>query len=97
MKRKHRASWIHGWTKQAIPEPSLRVYGADAPAIQEIARQEPALAEELHPELPYIGAEVVWAVRAEMGGRSRTCLRAEPEPCCWARGPALKPPHGWRS
>jgi glycerol-3-phosphate dehydrogenase len=24
------------------------------------------LAEKFHPELPYIGAEVVWAVRAEM-------------------------------
>jgi glycerol-3-phosphate dehydrogenase len=57
---------IHGWTSQAIPEPSLRVYGADAPTIQEIARKEPALAEKLHPELPYIGAEVVWAVRQEM-------------------------------
>src|SRR5271157_574461 len=57
---------IHGWTRQTIPEPSLRVYGADAAAIQEIAREEPALAEKLHPELPYIGAEVVWAVRAEM-------------------------------
>ncbi len=55
-----------GWTRQTIPEPGLRVYGADAPAIQEIAREEPALAEKLHPELPYIGAEVVWAVRAEM-------------------------------
>ena len=57
---------IHGWTRQAIPEPSLRVYGADAPALQEIARQEPALAEKIHPELPYIGAEVIWAVRSEM-------------------------------
>jgi glycerol-3-phosphate dehydrogenase len=57
---------IHGWTRQAITEPSLRVYGADAPAIQEIVRKEPALAEKLHPELPYISAEVVWAVRAEM-------------------------------
>jgi len=57
---------IHGWTRQAIPEPSLRIYGADAPAIQEIASKEPALAEKFHSELPYIGAEVVWAVRAEM-------------------------------
>jgi glycerol-3-phosphate dehydrogenase len=57
---------IHGWTRQAITEPSLRVYGADAPAIQEIIRKEPALAEKLHPDLPYIGAEVVWAVREEM-------------------------------
>jgi glycerol-3-phosphate dehydrogenase len=57
---------IHGWTKQAIPEPSLGVYGADAAAVREIAREEPSLAEKLHPELPYIGAEVVWAVRSEM-------------------------------
>ncbi|MBW0001494.1 MAG: glycerol-3-phosphate dehydrogenase/oxidase [Verrucomicrobia bacterium] len=57
---------IHGWTKQAIDEPALRVYGADAADIQEIVREEPALAEKLHPELPYIGAEVVWAVRGEM-------------------------------
>jgi glycerol-3-phosphate dehydrogenase len=57
---------IHGWTKQSIPEPNLRVYGADAPAIQELVRKEPGLAEKLHPELPYIGAEVVWAVHQEM-------------------------------
>jgi glycerol-3-phosphate dehydrogenase len=57
---------IHGWTKQSISEPNLRVYGADAPAIRELARKEPALAEKLHSELPYIGAEVVWAVREEM-------------------------------
>src|SRR6202049_2582003 len=57
---------IHGWTKQSISEPNLRVYGADAPAIQELARKEPALAEKLHSELPYIGAEVVCAVHHEM-------------------------------
>jgi glycerol-3-phosphate dehydrogenase len=57
---------IHGWTRQSIPEPNLRVYGADAPAIQELARNEPALAEKLHSELPYTGAEVVWAVHQEM-------------------------------
>jgi glycerol-3-phosphate dehydrogenase len=57
---------IHGWTRQAIADLSLRVYGADAPAVQELARKEPALAEKLHPDLPYIGAEVVWAVRQEM-------------------------------
>jgi glycerol-3-phosphate dehydrogenase len=57
---------IHGWTKQKIPERNLRVYGADAPAIRELKAAEPALAEKIHPELPYIGAEVVWAVREEM-------------------------------
>ncbi len=57
---------IHGWTRQSIPEPNLRVYGADAPALQEIARKEPALAAKLHSQLPYTGAEVVWAVHQEM-------------------------------
>jgi glycerol-3-phosphate dehydrogenase len=57
---------IHGWTKQAIDSPFLSVYGADAEAVQDLARLEPALAEKIHPELPYIKAEVVWAVREEM-------------------------------
>ena len=58
---------VHGWTKQTIEAPSLGVYGADAAsAIEELAAAEPALAEKIHPELPYIKAEVVWAVREEM-------------------------------
>lgn len=57
---------IHGWTKQAIDAPNLSVYGADAQAVQDLAAAEPALAEKLHAELPYIKAEVVWAVREEM-------------------------------
>jgi glycerol-3-phosphate dehydrogenase len=57
---------IHGWTKQAIDKPSLGVYGADAPAVEELISDEPALGEKIHPELPYIKAEVVWAVRQEM-------------------------------
>jgi glycerol-3-phosphate dehydrogenase len=57
---------VHGWTKQSIPEPTLRVYGADAPAIREIAAAESELGEKIHPKLPYLGAEVVWAVREEM-------------------------------
>jgi glycerol-3-phosphate dehydrogenase len=57
---------IHGWTKQQIAAPNLRVYGADAAAIKELAQSDPSLAEKIHPELPYIGAEVVWAVRPEM-------------------------------
>jgi glycerol-3-phosphate dehydrogenase len=44
----------------------LEVYGADAPAIREVMRVEPALSERLHPQLPYTAAEVVWAARFEM-------------------------------
>ncbi len=57
---------IHGWSRQAIHEPNLRVYGADAALIRDIADSDPRLAEKLHPELPYTGAEIVWAVREEM-------------------------------
>ena len=56
---------IHGSRKQEIERP-LSVYGTDAPAVEELAALEPALAEKIHPDLPYIKAEVVWAVREEM-------------------------------
>src|ERR1700719_2986977 len=67
---------IHGWTKQSITAPNLRVYGADAAAIKELADIEPALAEKLHPDLPYIGAEVVWAVRQEMARTVEDVVRS---------------------
>ena len=57
---------IHGWTRQMVDSPNLGVYGADAPAVRELAGAEPSLAEKIHPDLPYIKAEVVWAVREEM-------------------------------
>jgi len=57
---------IHGWTRQQIDDPNLRVYGADAAAVRAIANEEPGRTERLHPELPYIEAEIVWAVREEM-------------------------------
>ena len=42
------------------------MYGADAEAIRALVKERPELAERLHPELPYIAAEVVWAARTEM-------------------------------
>jgi glycerol-3-phosphate dehydrogenase len=42
------------------------VYGSDALAIQDLMRATPSLADALHPQLPYTGAEVVWGVRHEM-------------------------------
>jgi glycerol-3-phosphate dehydrogenase len=44
----------------------LAVYGADAPAIQDLIHSEPQRGARLHPDLPYCGAEVIWAVRQEM-------------------------------
>jgi glycerol-3-phosphate dehydrogenase len=56
---------IHGYTEDAGAFGSLEVYGSDAEAIRTLA-QDPSLAVQLHPALPYIAAEVVWAARVEM-------------------------------
>ena len=57
---------VHGHDPEADRFGDLRVYGSDALAIRDLVREEPALGERLHPALPYLAAEVVWAVRAEM-------------------------------
>lgn len=58
---------IHGYMVGAEENGDpLSVYGADAEAIRALVKGRPELAERLHPELPYIAAEVVWAARAEM-------------------------------
>jgi glycerol-3-phosphate dehydrogenase len=57
---------IHGFYPQAPRFGHLSFYGSDAPAIQELMRREPELAQPLTGSLPYVGAEVVWAVRHEM-------------------------------
>jgi glycerol-3-phosphate dehydrogenase len=57
---------IHGFHGQSKVFGSLSFYGADAPAIQDLAKGNTDLAAPLTPELPYIAAEVVWATRQEM-------------------------------
>ena len=57
---------IHGFHKHADKFGHLAVYGADAPAIQDLVRSDDRLGEKLHPALPYCGAEVLWAARFEM-------------------------------
>jgi glycerol-3-phosphate dehydrogenase len=52
---------IHGYHPDSAQFGALSVYGADAPNIEALGA--PA---RLHPALPYIEAEVIWAVRAEM-------------------------------
>jgi glycerol-3-phosphate dehydrogenase len=60
---------IHGYEQQT-PEQrasdSLAVYGTDARQIEELAANNPELARRLDNELPYIGAEIIWAARKEM-------------------------------
>jgi glycerol-3-phosphate dehydrogenase len=57
---------IHGYHQHPEELGSLSVYGADAAAILALAKEKPELAKPLHTDLPYIGAEIVWAARHEM-------------------------------
>jgi glycerol-3-phosphate dehydrogenase len=57
---------IHGYVEDPNELGDLEVYGADAAQIRALAQANPALGERLHPSLPVIGAEVVWAAREEM-------------------------------
>jgi glycerol-3-phosphate dehydrogenase len=58
---------LHGWTE--TPDQGTeweRVYGADLPALQKLAQEDPALEQLLHPQLPFRRSEVIWAARHEM-------------------------------
>ena len=57
---------LQGWRLSTDGQPShLALYGTDLPALKELIRERPELGEPLHPALPYIAAEVVWATRHE--------------------------------
>jgi glycerol-3-phosphate dehydrogenase len=57
---------IYGYHQHPEELGNLAVYGSDAAAILALAKENPELARPLHPDLPYIAAEVVWAARYEM-------------------------------
>ena len=57
---------IHGYIKNVDRKNHLYVYGADIPKIKQIITDNPKLGEKIHPDLPYLKAEVIWAVREEM-------------------------------
>lgn len=57
---------IHGYQKYAPELGHMSVYGSDAEKIKELCKSDGSLQEKLHPRLPYIKAELVWAVRFEM-------------------------------
>jgi glycerol-3-phosphate dehydrogenase len=57
---------IHGFHRNAEKFGSLRMYGSDALAIQDLIHSDPVRGEPLHAALPYCGAEVIWAARSEM-------------------------------
>jgi glycerol-3-phosphate dehydrogenase len=57
---------IHGYRENIEDLGGLWVYGADTEAIRALTKNDPSLAQPIHSELPYCGAEVVWGVREEM-------------------------------
>jgi glycerol-3-phosphate dehydrogenase len=57
---------IHGYYQHPQELGSLSVYGTDSAGVLALAKEDPELAKPLHPDLPYIGAEIVWAARHEM-------------------------------
>ncbi|MBP1223791.1 glycerol-3-phosphate dehydrogenase/oxidase [Flavobacterium sp. 1355] len=59
---------IHGnkSTTNFDRENHLYIYGSDSPKIIELQKNEPELAEKLHPDHEFTMAEVVWAIRYEM-------------------------------
>lgn len=57
---------LRGWTAQpAAPGDPLAEYGADADELRRLISELPGGADRLHPNLPHVEAEVVWAVRHE--------------------------------
>ena len=60
---------LHGCPKNLEPletdDLRLATYGTDGPLIEKLIRLQPELGEQLHPDLPILAAEVVWAVRYE--------------------------------
>jgi len=57
---------IHGYHEAAKNFGTLSVYGSDGLEIRKLIDTDATLGEALHPALPYLKAEVVWAVRQEM-------------------------------
>ena len=57
---------IHGHCRDAKQGGPLSVYGSDAPEIEKIIAGDSKLRGPLHPALPYVKAEVLFAARHEM-------------------------------
>ncbi len=57
---------IHGWCTSVDCTDPLHYYGVDAAAIRSMAERNDSWRELLHPDFPFIKAEVIWAVRNEM-------------------------------
>lgn len=57
---------IHGWLKNVDMQNHLHVYGSDEVGLKKLLNENSIWKEKLHPNLPYLKGEVVWAVRNEL-------------------------------
>ncbi|GLB51779.1 glycerol-3-phosphate dehydrogenase [Neptunitalea chrysea] len=57
---------IHGSTQTTDWSDHLYIYGTDQKEIHQLIKENTELGTKLHPNLPYVEAEVVWAVRYEL-------------------------------
>ncbi len=57
---------IHGFSQDHKNSDHLQIYGSDRAAILQMMEVQPELNKPLHPDLEYLEAEVVWAIREEM-------------------------------
>jgi len=57
---------IHGYKEKNDYTAPLYYYGTDEGAIKDLIKKDNSLSELIHPLLPYIKAEIIWAVQNEM-------------------------------
>jgi glycerol-3-phosphate dehydrogenase len=57
---------IHGSMETEDFHAPLYYYGTDVPSLRLLIKQDPILGESIHRDLPYLGAEIVWAAENEM-------------------------------
>ncbi|OGP83496.1 MAG: FAD-dependent oxidoreductase [Deltaproteobacteria bacterium RBG_16_54_11] len=57
---------IHGFHKNPGEFGMFAIYGSDAPALQDLIREDKAYGKPLHPRMTTVAGEVIWAVRHEM-------------------------------
>lgn len=57
---------IHGYHREASRFGALARYGADAPAVEDVLREDEQYADTLHPSLDVLAGEAIWAARREM-------------------------------
>lgn len=57
---------LNGWKENQKPLTHLNLYGSDIQFLKEEMSKDKSLKELLHPNLPYLWVEVIWAIRKEM-------------------------------